>query len=372
LGILTLSAIQTTVMHQDSSLFMALPEMAKAGGGGAVVLVCHAYQQGLLLPVAPNGKSVFAETSALAIIDQAIAAEAEAKNIRALPRTNDAEKKIVLDRWSKLIDSLQRGAISGEITEKDAEAFYAKWIDMVSKKLEFGTVPPFRQLLDRVLRLRAVKLSRLELRACNVGGNGATLETLRKFFAVDHITAPILGTFYATTPVNPMIPQGAPRGVRGSSRAPGPVRDQGLQEAKTARDLLADATTRGFVGKLSEPLESDRPLWARRRGVRPFFDVDDITISYRFILRIVSPTAFHYRLSAWVTSAGTHLTQDWSVVQTFVAEQIMRGSSFQRGLLPLAGLWNPGVRDQPFILPLEQEYTKNIAQSPAASPSPKP
>ena len=42
LGELSFNTKSTTVMGSESSLFTALPLLAKAGSGGVAVLVCHA------------------------------------------------------------------------------------------------------------------------------------------------------------------------------------------------------------------------------------------------------------------------------------------------------------------------------------------
>ena len=94
-GVLTFAPAKTTVMRANYSLFVALPELAKAGSGGAAVLVCHAYQDGLLLPVAPQGASVFAVTKTMDTIDSLIDDEATHDRIRAMPQTTDAERKAV-------------------------------------------------------------------------------------------------------------------------------------------------------------------------------------------------------------------------------------------------------------------------------------
>ena len=179
----------------NSSLDVALTEMLKAGAKGIVVLVCHAYSGGLLLPIAPGGSTVFTVKDNLDILDNVIAAEAEVAKIRSLPSTTPAEQKIVLDRWEKLLNGLQSGAVQGHFTTQQAEAFYSKWLDMVARKLEFLNRAALLRLTGNVLRVRNLRLSRLELRACNIGKADDTMAAVRKFFGVDHLTAPTVGTF---------------------------------------------------------------------------------------------------------------------------------------------------------------------------------
>jgi len=90
----------------NSSVEAALDSMLKAGANGVVVLVCHAYSQGILLPLATGGGAL-AVASNMNIVDDVINAEAEAASIRKMPTKSDAELKAVLDRWEKFLNRLQ-------------------------------------------------------------------------------------------------------------------------------------------------------------------------------------------------------------------------------------------------------------------------
>jgi hypothetical protein len=68
----------------NSSVEAALDSMLKAGANGVVVLVCHAYSQGILLPLATGGGAL-AVASTMNIVDDVIKAEAEAASIRKMP-----------------------------------------------------------------------------------------------------------------------------------------------------------------------------------------------------------------------------------------------------------------------------------------------
>ncbi len=108
LGLLTFTAQKTTAMSGDSSLFTALPELGKAGAGGAAVVVCHAYASGMLLPIAPGGAHQFADKQGLDVIDKAIKAEADHARILALPRTTDVQRTAALGQW-RTFAHLRRG-----------------------------------------------------------------------------------------------------------------------------------------------------------------------------------------------------------------------------------------------------------------------
>jgi hypothetical protein len=360
LGELELSAKNTTVMTNESSLFTLLGALGKAPIG-LVVLVCHAYLSGLYMPVAPGGQSAYADTSAFKIIDKGIKAEADVAVIRALPRTSDAERKTVLDRWAAFLNGLQPGMVVGAFTEAQAEAQYLKFLQNMATTLEFKSVQALRQLFDRLLALRRLKLSRLELRACNIGSNPSTMEAVRKFLGVVTLTAPVVGTFFGFVPIDTFIHPVRRRGARGGSAAPSSTGRPEL-EASASDEKLAEAkTTRGFVPRF-------RSLAARIGGVsighRPGLTFT-VKTYFAFVLRIVETEVdFHYRTSAWAKSARNPLTVDAAVVSEFVREFIMTSGTYATGTLPLAALMTPDVKGQPFVLPLEEQYTRLIAQSP--------
>ncbi len=353
LGDLPLGGKGSTTVMTNSSLDAALNAMATVGVGGIVVFVCHAFQQGILLPIVSTGSNALAVADNMGIIDKVIAAEAEAAVIRKLPASNATDQKVVLDRWSKFLDGLQPGAITGTFTVKEAEAFYAKWLEMVATKLEFLGNPrrhAMRQLLAKVLRVRALKLSRLELRACNLGQDKSTMEVVRKFFGADHLTAPTVGTFYVgSLPVTTVARYGEPpgrRGVLGRARVPGSL---GTAMSRLAWfQSQAGHTTRGFLGE----------------GITPGLQLGTFMPFHSFKLTVDETSAFHYRASATVISTGDGVTPDWAEVRKFVQGWIMPGSTYMSRSFPLAGLWTPDIVDLPFVLPNETSYTKLIEQVP--------
>jgi hypothetical protein len=370
LGVLTLDPSRTTAMTQASSLFTALPEMVKAGAGGVVMLVCHASVRGLRLALSPTGKHYFAELDVNERVDKAIGAEAAVKRIRGMDDSTDADKNKVLAQWTILLNSLQANMVVGTFTQQEAETKYAGWIDMLSKQLEFANAAQFRQLLDRLLQVRALKLSRLELRACDIGADANTLNGIREFFGAQRITAPKLPTFYGPVNASPFIKVRRRPGVRGSSKTPRPL-DNLLdwEEAQVvSRELAGKPATRGFIPIVNEPREIAPPLPTRRSGVRPFFDINHFAVTYKFVMRVARINDHTYTFAAGVTADRARLLQDWSVVRTFVNQSIMPNAKYQSGIFPVAGLWNAGVKDQMYILPNEPQYLENFAQSPVAAP----
>jgi len=373
LGDITLSANNTSIMT-TSSLDTVLGEMPKAGAGGIVVLVCHAIQGGMLLPVAPTGKTVFALVNTLGVIDKINETELEVANIRKLPRKTPPEVNAVLDRWKKLFNGIQPGTVTGTFTIQEAETFYGRWLDDQARRLEFPNRAVLLQLLAKLRRVRALKLSRLELRACNIGKNQKSMEAVRKFFGAAHLTAPTLGTFFLSpVPVATMAARARPsgrlvtHGIGGANRMPGPtgiapgLRDPELLNVIYSRELMARVghTTRGFIERHMLAWGWD---WSIPYGTH-----------YLFLLTIDEIRLFHYRASAAVFSTRDLNTPDWTWVKWFVDGNVMPNSRYNRGAFPLAGLWNPellirrGLRGDvsvPFVLPNEMVYTELMGQAP--------
>ncbi len=367
-GVLTFAPAKTTVMRANYSLFVALPELAKAGSGGAAVLVCHAYQDGLLLPVAPQGASVFAVTKTMDTIDSLIEDEATHDRIRAMPQTTDAERKAVTDAWTNFINGLPGGHIDGQFTEAEAEKLYQQWFGQQAISLEFRSAADLRELLKRVKALRTAKLDRIELRACNIGGNSTTMDRVRKFFGCNRLTAPTVGTFFAVVAVGPLVVGGRAGGAHIPTLQAGPLRHDDFGDAAVSTALtLRTETTRGFLpfsgarvtlGGETDHQRSPSPLFPHT--IEPYH-------GFRFVLRIEETTAFHYHTAAWAAGSATAPPPDPDIIRQFCALAFKADTSFHATALPHAGLWTPDKPNQPFVLPLEREYLPLIAQSPAAA-----
>jgi hypothetical protein len=375
LGDLALSASKTSVMG-TSSLDTALGEMPKAGAGGIVVLVCHAYQDGMLLPVAPGGSTVWAVVKSLGTIDQINSIELDVAQIRQMPSKKPEELAAVLERWKKLFESITPGSVGGTFTIPEAEKLYGQWLDQQARSLEFSGSAALRQMLAKLRRVRQLKLSRLELRACNIGKSPPTMEVVRKFFGADHLTAPTLGTFYMSPiPVATMAARarasGGPvaHGVAGTSQVPGPTgigpvpRDPTYLNVIYARQVMAKSppSTRGFYETAYVGYSGWN--WSIPLGRH-----------YRVLVTVVETRAYHYQGWASVVSTRDMATPDWSLLKSwFVDAAVMPNSGYSRGPFPLAGFWNPdllikrGLRGDvsvPFVLPNDMVYTELIAQVP--------
>jgi hypothetical protein len=363
LGNITLSASQTTVMT-TTSLATVLAELPKAGVGGIVVLVCHASGSGLYMPIAPGGRNRFANVGNLESINSLNSYEIEAASIRRLPRTTPDQQTEVLARWERLLNRIKPGTVRGTFTVQEAEALYARFLDSWALSFEFRSRAFLTQMLANLR-----KLSRLELRACNIGAdrNVDTMKAVRQFFGAAHLTAPKLGTFYLSPISIKTMAQGARAGeaflrIRGAlenSRVPGPtginpnIRDPEYLNVLFSRELVAQVghTRRGFY-------ERTMLVWGWNWSI-------PMGTSYLFILTVDSPEEYKYYGSAFVATSGALTEPNWAWVRWFVNDYLMPNSTYARGPFPVAGLWNPdrlierGLRGSvsvPFVLPNEMVY----------------
>jgi hypothetical protein len=366
LGDITITS--TTVM-MNSSLNAALDAMlGVVGTGGIVVLVCHAFRHGILLPILSGGRTLTVADN-MKIIDKVIVAEAEVATIRKLRISTVKEQKFMLDHWATLLNRLQPGLVVGTFTASEAEAAYASWLEMVATNFEFNGKPrrdAMRELISKLLRVRSLNLSRLELRACNIGQDKTTMEVVRKFFGVDHLTAPTVGTFFhGLFPISTMVQFRVPRrDVRSGNRVAGPLGLPTRIYYNSSRSMNQhNHTTRAFLREMKMVFSSSE------RGIIEGFSSReylhwDATGRYAFTLTVDSPKDYHYKASATAVSMRNSVTPDWSEVKKFVQGWIMPNSTYEIGLFPLAGLWTPDISHQPFVLPNETLYKKLIEQVP--------
>jgi hypothetical protein len=377
-GMLTFTQAKTAVMGAGAaSLFVAVQELAKAGNKGAAMLVCHAYTDGLLLPVAPGGNSVFAESGTMDTIDQLSGLEATHDQIRAMPQSDDTERQAVLAKWETFYTSLPwpPGAtppsLRAGFTDADAERVYQQWFSKWAAALEFHRVADLRELFKRVKALRVTHLDRIELRACNIGGAPKAMERVRTFFGCDRLSAPTEGTFFGVVPVRPLMVLRRPRGSHGPSATPGPLGHDESKDAAASTGLMTQSdTTRGFLFfsstiNIPEPGQPHLPRFAI-----PFFEEGTLVELYhgfRFVLRIKEIRAFFYQLDAWAAGSSKSAAPDPDFIRQFCAGVFKADTTFRATSLPTAGLWTPG-RAKPFVLPLESEYLPLIAQSPTPTP----
>ena len=387
LGDIDFAASDIHPLTANVSLGAVLAQLMLAGAGGVAVLVCHAWNDanGLLIPVAPNGRHKNLSPSAMTSMDQAIQAEKDIAAIKTMPRNNDADKQAVITAWTKLLNGLKPGTASGTFEESDAQKLYNQWLQNLATQLEFQNPAALRQVLTAVQTMRTTHIARLELRACQIGSDASTMEQLRKFFGVDQITAPVFATFFGVVPVGTLIDLRRPRGNLGPSQAKNATgsiasaiadaiaaRLEAVAEfvrpedARVEQLMTETATTRGFVEEGVEPYMAHYNLlgrWPIEFWWAKLYPL--------FVLRIEETTAYVVSTHAWAHESPRH-DPDLAVVNRFVQAMILPTSGFRGRNLPIAGLFTPSGKEKwaqdrqslPWVLPNEPEYKTSIRKSP--------
>ena len=102
-------------------------------------------------------------------------------------------------RGVKLNDEFATGTILGEVTLREVEGQYDNWLNEVAQNELFlvgnsrGTL---MRLVERMETVQALRLERVELRACNIGAFETSMKKTKQLFGCSKLLAPIVGTFY--------------------------------------------------------------------------------------------------------------------------------------------------------------------------------
>jgi hypothetical protein len=359
------------VRLNDATLDSVLDEMIKAGAGATVLLVCHAYGEGLLMPLAHHGRLPAGRTAITKLLEVS-SAEGKARAIRGMPERTDNDKKKKIDAWTALTDEIAAGAVMGEVTLQEAEWLYTNWVDGVAKdQLLLGGPSPtavLKRLVQKVERVQSLNLDRVELRACNIGGFPDAMAKVKQLFGCRSLLAPLVGTFYLSGVPVETLDRFDRRFVsehrRGGFRYPGPAgRFEELgwdpPEAFALGVRKANPGMRIFwdVQSTYIPPANPHPSPHKYDGGTSVIKMRQV---FAMIVEEVSP--FWYRGSAatWHESKRHGPLQDDA--QTFVHDYIMGTASYKSGSLTVAGFWTPGG-GMPWLLPNEPEYVQQITQA---------
>jgi hypothetical protein len=244
----------------------------KVGAQGEFMVVCHAWTNGIHMTIL-GGDSPFLTVDTIGSLDKVMDVEARAAAIRALPDGTAAEKQAKLDKWRDLIGGLDAALVQKPFTLAQAEALFQKGFDTWAVRpmslQTLGGAAALRRLLDKIKKVRALKMKRLEFRACKLAGpDKTTMLAIKKFFACNRLLAPSKETFFlgrvqvltifrmAAIFQLPKgrdglrrIPTTAPtraRGGQGRGRVPGPIGTGALTRAQ-AFEIIDRETTRAFM-----------------------------------------------------------------------------------------------------------------------------
>jgi ABC-type transporter Mla MlaB component len=122
------------------------------------------------------------------------AAQRGAKVARALPAGTETQRKAKIDAWRRLTDQLAGDIDFGEVTLQEVERKYEHWLDdMAKNKLLLAGVLPratLTRLVEKIERVQSLKLKRVELRACNIGGFPEAMKAVKELFGCNKLLAP--------------------------------------------------------------------------------------------------------------------------------------------------------------------------------------
>jgi len=365
---------QTTAVLTNTSLEAVLDEMMVAGTGGTVMIVCHAYQQGMLMSLV-GGNSAHCDVSGLRLMDKLADVEAKVAEIRRMPEKTEQEQKTKIKKWKELINSVKPETVTGDFTLNEAERKYQNDIlPAFLHPLGLPDLATFRRLMTKIQNVRRLRLERIEFRACNLGGDTTTMNFLKGFFGCSKLLAPTVGTFFLGTLspdaleaaatvltsdptgdlwLNPN--RGRERGrVLGNARRPGPVPTHTYNGGSWTdpfedmlRNLPPEGSSRGFwrvdIQNVQLPGSGIQGSTGRRTVTH-----------FMLAVAIREPSAFHYegRLVTPLTARGAI---PWADVQQFVNVLIMPNSGYTQGPFPLAGFWTPGPHYVKQVFPDEVE-----------------
>ena len=182
-----------------------LDAMLKAAAAGytELMIVAHGSPKGLIMPMGPGLHS--ADKDNLPAMSEMARVVLERDRIRQI---TDAKQQLA--EWTKLLgrvagSALPGGATWGPMTQTDlagvkSAADAEQWLNTISPTVNGHAILQDAAAM-RLLTLRnqvaALKLKRVEVRACNLGRDPDGMKALREFLAVDRVLAPMVKTFYA-------------------------------------------------------------------------------------------------------------------------------------------------------------------------------
>jgi hypothetical protein len=257
------------------------------------------------------------------IIDEITQADAAAQLVKEEDR---------VAAWKKLIQRLAGKPEADNITtSKEGKAAFNKWLDDFSIKQLDIKAKDIERLARKIKQLRKVRLTRFELRACDMGAKPEGLEILRQTLGAKSVAAPKIETFYVV--VSPVY---------------GPDK---FDKFKNGFGTLGPNRYLFFWMPTPQP----KPPAAGRRGRAPVRQPDQPPV-WIFILGVNKKSAVEFKGSA----AGNR----FEAIQRFVSMFMMGGSRYNARVrldLPVTGFWTDDAkRTFAFALPPDIEYMESI------------
>lgn len=350
-----------------------LVELAKSPAGGTVLIVCHAHDEsgsvllssGLFMLLAP-GSGVFAIDDAFQLLKEAGDATRRAKTIRDMPQKTAEEKKAKSDAWIGLATDFRLGFPPNNATLPQLDQFFEQGLDTVARKeLQLpGGAKSLKSMLEHVEKVQALKLDRVEFRACKIGKDTTTLGHLKDLFGCSKLLAPAARTFYiGHMPVNTIDDFNSR--FRTDHRS-GTFRPPGSTGNPNNPDDYTTAIPNDWHTEMLLRNPKTRLFWDVQYGYIPpkdrRHDSGTTTIKMQgpvmgMVVEEVAPSRYRASAAAWHQLAKHK--PDWNDASTFVHQYIMKTAKYSSGDPMIAGFWTPN-EDPPWLLPVESDYVDHI------------
>lgn len=332
-----LSGLGTPLVPADVTMESVLDLMAQAAG--EVLLFAHGSSNGLIMRIAANSNSSEAKylkgiSRAWKAIDEIIAIRKMPENPPTIQKYRDLVQNLA--KYLKELDS-GYGARLGNTNDVNSRASADKWFDqwmvLMAKACLGGGLGEndLRRVCRAMQGVRNKKLNRVEIRACNIGSNVATLAAYREFFGATKIVAPKVTMFFGKAPAN-VNPGGD---MEALIKIMGGYRNNQFTAAtsnKHNHNTVADGEPDVKTGK--------------RNRVFP-----NSTAAPDAIMQVTEVAPYTYKSRLWAPSNDA--------VTRFLGANYKSGKTFKTGApIPVGGLWCPdhSTVKVPFVLPLESEY----------------
>lgn len=310
------------------------------------MIVAHGSPKGLIMPLGPGLPS--ADKDNLPAMTEMAGIIAERDRLNAL-----SDSKQQLDGWKKLLSRVSgtriaNGGTFGHIFSDQLDAITSaadaqKWLETMSptvNKISILADPVSLKLLNLRNKVVARKLARVEVRACNLGGDSDGMSALREFLGATRVLAPMVKTFYAH--VSPK-----------------------LFTSEAEYNVWLKRNAGWLLGVGSEP-----PGTRTYLGSDLFLKMDAKRTTPMAVLKLVQPSS--------QTCAGlAGDARNYAMIKLLVDNNIdvkqsanyHGGAFFVGGLDPVAGRTasNPppvAANGKPFLLASEPEYRAMIVSSP--------
>ncbi len=345
IGTMKLSATRTATLAV-TSLELVLTEMLKAGVGGTVLLVCHAWESGLLFPIVVESKTK-AVLSVLTGIEQVTERLKEGEPIRTRAVSDDPKvQQKKADDLQKFLD--KQGVIStGVTTLAEATKAYDFWRSgQLTGRLGIKAADPlavFRRLEKKIAEVRALKLERVELRACEIGNNKSSMQATKRLFGCQKLVAPKQIMFFV------------------SNFSLFASRDRLAAELKPlAVQIGKDEPQRSVAGQPTYAHSWDTADVLATTEARDFkVPVPGGTAVFTLWIGEQQNSPFVFNARGVTAPAPGTRAVNFATVTAFVKQAIFPSAAALSGQFPLCGMF---LRPRRFLLPREADYLSNLVQ----------